>query len=69
MKAATLLIFLFLSAGSAERLGAQGCSQCREAAGQTPAETQRAYRKAIVTLVVAASAVFGAGLYVTRRFR
>jgi hypothetical protein len=47
----------------------QGCSQCAEAVGQTPARTQMAYRRAIAVLVVAGATVFGAGLVVLRRFR
>jgi hypothetical protein len=48
--------------------GAQGCSQCREAVGQTPARTQAAYRRGIVVLMVAGLSVFGAGLVAIRRF-
>jgi hypothetical protein len=48
---------------------AQGCSQCREAVGQTPSGTQRAYRHGIEVLVAAAVLVFGATVVVVRRFR
>jgi hypothetical protein len=48
---------------------AQGCSQCREAVGQTPARTQTAYRRAIVVLAIAGGGVFTAGLVVLKRFR
>ena len=47
----------------------QGCSQCRETIGQTPAKTQTAYRRAIVLLVVAGGGVFGAALVALKRFR
>ena len=47
----------------------QGCSQCRETIGQTPARTQSAYRKAIVVLVIAGTGLFTASVLVMRRFR
>jgi F0F1-type ATP synthase membrane subunit c/vacuolar-type H+-ATPase subunit K len=49
--------------------GGQGCSQCRESVGQTPERTQRAYRRAIVVMVVAAGCVCGATVMAVRRFR
>lgn len=48
---------------------AQGCSQCTQAVGQTPAATQAAYRRGIVVLVVAAGSVFTSALVVLKRFR
>jgi hypothetical protein len=47
----------------------QGCSQCREAVGQTPAATQSAYRRAIILMIVAGTTVFTAGLVALKRFR
>ncbi len=48
---------------------AQGCSQCSQAVGQTPARTQAAYRRAILLLVFAGGAVFTAGIVILRRHR
>jgi len=48
---------------------AQGCSQCRDAVSQTPAQTQTAYRRAIALMVAAGATVFAAGLVTLRRFR
>ena len=48
---------------------AQGCSQCGEAVGQTPARTQGAYRKAILVLMFAGGGVFTAALVALKRFR
>ena len=48
---------------------AQGCSQCRESVGQTPARTQTAYRCGILLMVVAGATVFSAALFTLRRFR
>jgi hypothetical protein len=47
----------------------QGCSQCREAVGQTPAATQRAYRRGIGVLLAAVACVCGATVVVIRQFR
>jgi len=47
----------------------QGCSQCRDAVGQTPAQTQTAYRRAITLMVVAGATVFAAGMVTLKRFR
>jgi hypothetical protein len=47
----------------------QGCAQCRDTVGQTPARTQTAYRRAIILMVAAGSLVFGAALVTLRRFR
>jgi hypothetical protein len=58
---------LALALGGTAR--AQGCSQCREAVGQTPNATQRAYRHGIEVLVAAAVCVCGATAVVVRRFR
>ena len=54
---------------SASIAHAQGCSQCKESVGQTPARTQKAYRESIALMVVAAGCVCGATFVVTRRFR
>ena len=48
---------------------AQGCSQCRESVGQTPARTQTAYRRAILLMLAAGATVFTGGLVALRRFR
>jgi hypothetical protein len=48
---------------------AQGCSQCREAVGQTPARTQQAYRRGIEVLVLAAGCVCAATMVTVQRFR
>jgi hypothetical protein len=48
---------------------AQGCSQCTQAVGQTPAQTRSAYRRAITVMVVAGAGIFSAGIIVMRRFR
>ena len=61
-----LALVLLLGSLSAE---AQGCSQCREAVGQTPARTQQAYRRGIIVLVLAGAGVFGMSLLAIRRFR
>jgi len=47
----------------------QGCSQCREAVGQTPLRTQQAYRRGIEVIVLAAGCVCSATALVARRFR
>ena len=47
----------------------QGCTQCRETMGQTPARTQSAYRRAITLMTVAGSTVFLASLFALKRFR
>jgi len=47
----------------------QGCSQCRDAVSQTPAQTQTAYRRAITLMVVAGGTVFAAGVVTLKRFR
>jgi hypothetical protein len=48
---------------------AQGCSQCREAVGETPAATRAAYRRAIIVMVAAGTTIFAAALITFRRFR
>ena len=66
IRSAVLVLALWAGAATAS---AQGCSQCREQVGQTPARQQQAYRKAIVTMVAAAAAVFIAGAFTIRKFR
>ena len=61
-----LAFAVLLIAGSAR---GQGCSQCREAVGQTPARTQHAYRAGIIVLATAATCVCGATALVIRRYR
>jgi hypothetical protein len=61
----TLFCLLALPPGA----HSQGCDQCREAVGQTPARTQSAYRKAIVTMVFAGASVFTAAVLTLRRYR
>jgi hypothetical protein len=63
---ATALFLLLLCSPA---IHPQGCSQCREAVGQTPAQTQAAYRRAIVLMVLASATVFTAGVLTLRRFR
>jgi len=60
---------LFLAVCLAHPAHSQGCSQCREAVGQTPARTQTAYRRGILIMVSAGATVFAAGLITLRRFR
>ena len=62
------LAFIFFLAASPQ-VRAQGCSQCREAVGETPAATQAAYRRAIGVMVAAGATVFAAALVTFRRFR
>ncbi len=47
----------------------QGCSQCRDAVGQTPARTQSAYRNAILLMVLAGATVFSVTVITLKRFR
>jgi hypothetical protein len=64
-----LCLVLLLTGISAGTAHAQGCSQCREAVGQQPVATQKAYRDGILVLLGAVAAVCGATLLVVRRFR
>lgn len=66
MRALCVAVLLWAGCVGAQ---AQGCSQCRETVGQTPARTQTAYRRAILLLVGAGAAVFGAGVVVARKYR
>jgi hypothetical protein len=63
---ATALLF---TPGLPPTAHAQGCSQCREAVGETPAATQAAYRRAILVMVAAGATIFAAALVTFRRFR
>jgi hypothetical protein len=45
----------------------QGCAQCLDSTRATPPAVQAAYRRAILLLVGAASALFTAGLILFRR--
>ena len=63
-----LLVLALLGAG-APTVHAQGCSQCREAIGETPAATQAAYRRAIAVMLVGGGTVFAGALVMFRRFR
>ena len=65
MKVAAALLFAVLTVSSY----GQGCSQCREAVGQTPARTQQAYRRGIAVLMVAGIALFAGTIAGVRRFR
>jgi hypothetical protein len=47
----------------------QGCSQCKESVGQTPAATQRAYRRGIGVMMAAAMIACGATVVMVRRYR
>jgi hypothetical protein len=62
------LTFALLLAASPQA-HAQGCSQCRDAVGETPAATQAAYRRAIIVMVAAGTTIFAAALITFRRFR
>jgi len=64
-----VLLLLMLAGAGAPGVHAQGCSQCREAVGETPAATQAAYRRAIAVMVAAGTTVFAAALVTFRRFR
>ena len=63
----TLVVLIIL--GCATPAHPQGCSQCRETIGQAPARTQLAFRHAITAMMVAASSVFLASIFVFKRFR
>ncbi len=62
------LLALFFTAGAIPG-HPQGCNECRETIGQTPARTQSAYRRAILLMVVASGTIFTAGVVILRRFR
>ncbi len=64
-----LLPCVLLLLGGSVAAHAQGCSQCRETVGQTPARTQQAYRRGIEVMVVSGAAVFAGGVAAMRRFR
>ena len=68
LRVAQLLVVLG-SLAMALPVFAQGCSQCSQAVGQTPARTQAGYRKGIIVLVIAASGVFASAVVVLKRFR
>jgi hypothetical protein len=63
---ACALILLF-AALLAPPLRAQGCTQCRDNAAATPPATQRAYRHAIILMVVAGGTLFLATLTLFKR--
>jgi hypothetical protein len=65
----TVRLALLLAALSTATAHPQGCSQCREAVGQQPAATQKAYRDGIFVLLGAVALVCGATVVVIRRFR
>jgi hypothetical protein len=64
-----LVLLAVLTGLSAMPATGQGCSQCREAIGQTPARTQAAYRRAILVLVGAGATIFTGVVVALRRFR
>ena len=66
MRFVLALMLMMACAGTAR---AQGCSECREQVGQSPARTQTAYRRAITLMVVAGGGIFAAGVVAMRRFR
>ena len=45
----------------------QGCTQCRDNTAATPPATQRAYRRAIILMAVAASGIFLGTIVLLRR--
>lgn len=65
---ATLLVLVIFALATTPA-HPQGCAQCRESIGQTPARTQQAYRHGIEVLVLAAGTLFIASIVVIRRFR
>lgn len=46
---------------------AQGCTQCRDNTASTPPATQRAYRHAIILMIVAGGGLFIATLVLLKR--
>ena len=46
---------------------AQGCTQCRDNAAATPPATQRAYRHAIILLLVTGGSLFAATVTILKR--
>jgi hypothetical protein len=52
------LALLLLWATLATPAPAQGCAQCRDNTASTPPATQRAYRDAIVLMVIVACGLF-----------
>ena len=46
---------------------AQGCTQCRDNAAATPPATQRAYRYAIILLLVTGGSLFAATVTILKR--
>jgi hypothetical protein len=60
------LVLLF-TALLAPPLHAQGCTQCRDNTAATPPATQRAYRHAIILMVVAGGTLFLATLTLFKR--
>ena len=66
---AGIALILFLAPAFTLPAGAQGCSQCHDAVGQTPVQTQTAYRRAISLMVAAGATVFAAGVVTLKRFR
>ncbi len=46
---------------------AQGCTQCRDNAAATPPATQRAYRNAIILLLVTGGSLFAATVTILKR--
>jgi hypothetical protein len=47
----------------------QGCTQCRDSTAAAPPATQRAYRRAIVMMMVAGCGVFLGTVWMVRRQR
>lgn len=60
------LVLLF-AALLAPPLRAQGCTQCRDNTAATPPATQRAYRHAIILMIVAGGGLFLATLTLFKR--
>ena len=69
MKLHRAWLVLLLCLLSVSYAGAQGCSQCREAVGQSPAAVQRGYRRGILCMVIAAGTLGTASALTLRRFR
>lgn len=63
----TLALILLFCALLAPPAKAQGCTQCRDNTAATPPATQRAYRHAIILMVVTASGLFLTTLIILKR--
>lgn len=67
MKRVALAVCLLFALLSPLPALAQGCTQCRDNTAATPPATQRAYRHAIILMIVAGSGLFIATLVLFKR--